>query len=556
MSAEVPDPVREQARVLLEQKPDIPPSEFAGAVASDGVGDFDTALELYDELRGGGDDRDSSGGTAEVSVSDHYRRLDDSGLYQSLGATDGAFCLGNQDFTGWYYTRGAGGAWDGEARAYALPKEFDVLRDGLDRVLYSTVNYVDSRWFMDAWTRYRWERDGESSSREWGADESPTPEYGDITAYAPFADIDLADDVKVGRPDGDIPQADIETALERYVEAFADLAGDVKHVFALDSVGGAYVFIAPAATRPIAEAFGREDRERLFDELTDRLNEWLADVSDEIAADVGLEGVFEADAVNHKNRLYKAPLSVHSSLDGVVTPINPVNVSYEFTPVEDVDEQFVERTTHWARAFTNTGHAEAVDSIVATLWADEYADAGGWCETLREWLEADEQVQEQTTDGSVTIPPEEIPDDLETTDELEVVKSTIENINVADLAKSLSSGVNDDRDPMRFDPSWRTSSTGESCFADRDKFVDLKEGGGGGALKLVALDRGIISIATADLRGDDYWRAVEALREEGYSIPLFEGHDGKHADVLRLHKTPEDDEERKRQTMRALLAGH
>ena len=56
------------------------------------------------------------------------------------------------------------------------------------------------------------------------------------------------------------------------------------------------------------------------------------------------------------------------------------------------------------------------------------------------------------------------------------------------------------------------------------------------------------------LTGNKYWRAVNALREEGYHIPYFEGANGRHGDVLRLFTEPKTDADRKRQLARELFA--
>ena len=112
-------------------------------------------------------------------------------------------------------------------------------------------------------------------------------------------------------------------------------------------------------------------------------------------------------------------------------------------------------------------------------------------------------------------------------------------------------------DGIRFDPSWRGSESNQSVFADSKKFADPDGGyGGGGALEFIALHRGIGDVRTPGdaPTGDDYWRAVNALREEGFDIPYFEGKgDRKHADVLRLFEEPESEEEKKRQLARSLF---
>jgi hypothetical protein len=47
---------------------------------------------------------------------------------------------------------------------------------------------------------------------------------------------------------------------------------------------------------------------------------------------------------------------------------------------------------------------------------------------------------------------------------------------------------------------------------------------------------------------------VNALRDENYDIPYYEGPDGRHADVLRLFTEPDGQEEKKKQLARALFA--
>lgn len=501
----------------------------------------------------------------DEQIAAHYRRLEGRGVYGALGGIDtdaagGAAdlsALGNQDFTGWYRSRDAGGSCDGRGRPWALGREFGDLRNGLERVLYATINYAPAPWFMDSWDRYEWADDG----RTWEAGSAPTPGYDDTAAYAPFADIDLAGEIKHQRPAGEVPTDRIEDALRRYIDAFADLAGGRGHVFALDSVGGAYLFVAPTATAPIATEFDGEDRAALFDELTDRMNDWLATVAERVTEAAGVAGVFEPDAVNHKNRLYKAPLSVHSSLDGVVTPIDVEDPGYEFTPLGAVGDDLITETRAWADTFT-ADHTDAFGAVVATLWPEYYDAADTPTAALAAWLEDHREQDAATQDRErQEIPADEIPDDLETTDDLDIVTSAIEAVPVDDLVRrtvgAAVEGVDTDHssDGIRFDPPWRHSESGESCFADSEKFYDPDGAyGGGGPLAFIAAERGIIRRPGDDLTGSDYWRAVNALRGVGYEIPYFEGADGRHRDVLRLFTDPETEEDRKRQLARSLFA--
>jgi len=73
-------------------------------------------------------------------------------------------------------------------------------------------------------------------------------------------------------------------------------------------------------------------------------------------------------------------------------------------------------------------------------------------------------------------------------------------------------------------------------------------------LKLVARATGIIRDSGHNLRGRDYWLAVNELRKLGYHLPYFEGKSGVHPDVLQLVEDPKDTEEQRRQALRALRA--
>lgn len=537
--------IEERAEQYLRRNPDAGVPELAGAL---GISP-DEARTILDEEPVEVSDQEN---VDPPSPSEHYERLGE--LYATLGEIDGWHCPGNRDFFGWYRTRSSSGSWDGEGRAWALGKEFRALRQDLDRVVYATVNYAPAEWFMDSWRPFNYEENG----REWKDGEKPTPGYGDLRAYAPFADIDLTDEAKQKRPDRDAPRETVEEALSCYLEAFADLAGSMEHVYALDSVGGAYAFVAPTATAPIGEAFDRRDRAIIFEDLTDRLNEWLEGVKEDVNTAVpDTVGTFEPDLLNNKNRLYKAPMSIHSSLDGVVTPVDPESPSYAYTPLQAVDGDMIADAEAWADGFTGD-HTEAVESLVANLWPDYYADADGWrnaltarIDDLRQEREANQQRNERR------LSPDELPDDIEETDDIDVLNAAIEAIDCRDVARRVADEYDTapGRDPPRFDPPWRSSDSGTSCYVDADKYVDLEEGKkGGGPLKLVARARRIITDSKDPLRGEDYWKAVNELRKLGYDIPYFTGKNGTHADVLQLYDGPEDTEDARRKAVLALRA--
>lgn len=219
-----------------------------------------------------------------ADVTDHYARLDD--LYAELGTIDGdTLAAGVTGRKGWYKDReSTTDGWDREGRQTTLARDYDTLRENLEwtdnRSIHATIQYSKADRYAESWQPY----DRTENGRGWKGNESATLDYADIEAYAPFADIDLKDEYKHQRPDGELDAGAVEAALGEYIDAFADLAGGREHVYALDSVGGAYVMANPTCTRAIAEHFGddRDARERVFAELRARIDEWLDDVREDV----------------------------------------------------------------------------------------------------------------------------------------------------------------------------------------------------------------------------------------------------------------------------------
>jgi hypothetical protein len=75
-----------------------------------------------------------------------------------------------------------------------------------------------------------------------------------------------------------------------------------------------------------------------------------------------------------------------------------------------------------------------------------------------------------------------------------------------------------------WDPSYRTSESGESLhYNGEGAFYDHKEGEEFGVLALLAAEEGIIRNPWGDLNGSDWWEAVEAARDDGAAIPEYVG---------------------------------
>lgn len=512
-------------------------------------------------------------------ASSYYDRFasDIDAVYRELGSIDDElFCPANADYQKWYRTRpGAGGEWDGTARGLVFAREFRLIKQMNPRFIHATTGYAPREWYMDAWTRYKHVDDDSGGSKKWdgpaGMDQdkrNPLPNYTDYAAYAPFVDIDLIDsELKQRRADGDLDTAPIEAAVSETIDHFAELADRRREaVHILDSVGGVYVLASPTITRPICQTVDGHDRKLLVEDLTDRINDWLRRVEQDVFDTVPeAADLIKFDIVNHKSRAYKAPLSLHADLDAVVTPIDPDDVRYEYTPVETVDDALIDASMDWASQFT-ADHTDAVAAVVRTLWPEYVEDADGWRDALQNRLDdltakreahrRNDEIRTPTTrDGTPTGVDL---DDLDVTDDIDVIHAAVESIDMFDLAEQLvveweTAGG---RSKPRFAAPWYTNhNSGQACYViDADRFYDTVAEAGGGPLQFIAAEQGIINEPGEKITGDDYWRAVEALRNEDYHIPRFRGQNGTHKDALRVFAADEDDDDLKAM-LRDVMAG-
>lgn len=117
---------------------------------------------------------------------------------------------------------------------------------------------------------------------------------------------------------------------------------------------------------------------------------------------------------------------------------------------------------------------------------------------------------------------------VELVDDVDELDDAIQSITPRDI-RLRSSVAQERRDGViDYDPAYRQSDSGaglawfnqKGVWCDRDglHFMD--------ALKLVAVEEGIISGPGANYpSGENYWKAVERLRERGANIPRFSGSD-------------------------------
>ena len=474
---------------------------------------------------------------AEVAdVREHYRRT--APALKAIATVDGHPTIGLNDFYGWYVKRDHDdiglleAGFDRLGRVATLDRDLETILDRVERCLYAVTTYKDEGTTQ---TERPCTYDSDEQTTIWRDGKAPMPGFADLRGVPAWGDIDLRDAIKPERGDLDEDTREtIEATLEAYTDEFATLYGGRDAVYALDSVGGAYIFGAPEATLPIAEHFGDHDaRARIMEAVIDRSNEWLRDAERRVNTRIdGAADVIAPDWVNNKNRQYKAPLSLHADHNAVVTPLDTDDVRYEYTPLEAVDEDLVAEAAAWGDEFTAVEHTDRVETLVGQLWPDYDNEYGDWRDALEAWVADEreaEREQEQRRreakqrraerkadlDGQPITPfLQDVYDALDAIDTANVVKRHA--ADEWDTGRSTS-------DVTEFNPSWRLSDSGSSCYVDHaaNTFGDPGQGGGGYAAKAIALGEGILTDASDDLEGADWWDAVDALRDAGYEVPLY-----------------------------------
>ena len=493
-------------------------------------------------------------------IREHYRRA--RPIYEALADVCSSETLAIADHVGWYTKRdntdpATVDEWPKAGRCLTFGRDFDQFVERIERVAYATTSYNDAE-YLSRWHLCRYDPDHETT--EWrGERDSVTPPSSATTAIAAWGDVDLRDELKSQRGELDEDTREtIEATLEAYIDEFADLYDSRDAVYALDSVGGAYIFGAPEATLPIGQIFSDDTdaAERVLCEFIKRSNAWLEAAEERVNERVdGAADVIAPDWVNNPNRQYKAPLSLHKDHDAVVTPIDTENASYRITRFDNVDDDLREESRVWADRLTTDEHVSCIKSLVATLWPDHYETADSWAEALRSWVEAEREQERKEREqraqedrerrqrldnlkGTVTVSGQSI------TPSKGDIEQAVEAIDVADVVRKYASDRWDTKtrgQKTMFDPSWRTSSSGTSCYVNHSNntFYDTGKEAGGGPARAMALGKRIISQPGDPLSGERWGMTLDALRGAGYHVPMWIPERGsKRSDGGTYEKTP------------------
>lgn len=527
---------------------DLSPEEASTPAVAGSLGTH--PAEVADVLDNLADDATLS----EDDIREHYRRV--RGVYDEIACLDGNPDVrtgGVIDNMRWYDYRPNTDNFDALEEGYdniGCPK---LLPDAADeitgqrggRVLYALTTYspVMGREEPCRFT----ENSAGNRSSDWRT-QGPLPNYDEIVGQALIHDVDVDDEYKQRPLPAEVREV-VEDALEVYVDRFADLTGSRDHVLLLDSVGGAYPIVPPAATAPLAEEFpDKRDRELLYEELCTRMEEWLADVWTEVRETVrGAAKYLDPDDINNKNRQYKTALSIHKSIDGVVTPIDVDDVRYEYVPVREVGEDEIAAARAWAKSLTAERHREAIDPIIETLWSDYYADADTWVQALQEWLldRESERVQKEqrrrqrmealqdaetvelnTSEVTLTTNQTDVEAALDALDPESVIENTILGAGWTDSLTDADKDRSGDG-KRAFVPMWTsTYESGNATYvgvsgSKAGVWYDSSNGYKGGLVEAALIAHAGRSAADGFADGEDWREGVDILRRLESDIPVW-----------------------------------
>lgn len=110
----------------------------------------------------------------------------------------------------------------------------------------------------------------------------------------------------------------------------------------------------------------------------------------------------------------------------------------------------------------------------------------------------------------------------ETTDDIELVYDAISHTSLHDVRLRSQKTEERPNGAMSLDPSWEKSKSGTRLGYEDGGFIYRKGMVGLDILQVVALEERIISSVNEYPEGEDFWNAVDALRDRGADIPEYE----------------------------------
>jgi hypothetical protein len=176
----------------------------------------------------------------------------------------------------------------------------------------------------------------------------------------------------------------------------------------------------------------------------------------------------------------------------------------------------------------NRGDIEVYEkSRFCVMTGEHLAETPRGCTPAQEVID---ELEEEYGSIPESVPDEAIEPPQKEREELEMIESTGNEDDIWDAIKQVRPGdirlkskvTNVRQDGSKdLDPSWEHSESGTRIGQFSDGWVYRKGMIGLDALQIVALEERIISSPDEYPRGNDYWAAVDALRDRGALIPRY-----------------------------------
>jgi len=168
---------------------------------------------------------------------------------------------------------------------------------------------------------------------------------------------------------------------------------------------------------------------------------------------------------------------------------------------------------------------------------------GDWKERLKKftiWKEEEEKRKREELERRKQILEErrKAISNIEETENIEDIFAAIDTISMFEIVSPYITEDRGDGHP-RFDPPYRPSKSGTSCFIINDHlFYDLRENQHGDVIQFVALETGIIDSLDEYPKGEKFWKVVDELRKRGYKIPKLKRKSRLQKPEIRPCQTP------------------
>jgi len=171
----------------------------------------------------------------------------------------------------------------------------------------------------------------------------------------------------------------------------------------------------------------------------------------------------------------------------------------------------------------------------------DVTDIAPWTNRLARRFETTDPTGQREDSGKVDIDNSAF-EDTEYTDNFDKIKDAIDSVGRRDIRVKATETNERSTGVIDYDPNHRVSHSGRGMawFPDREVWVDRDGQHYMDALQLVAVEERIVSGPNTYPDGEDFWKALERLRERGANIPRYTK---KDADRLGMYSTQQDDTE-------------